>query len=219
MFKIKSIWTILAITILGYITYQTAFAFNEKNVIEDTIENVEIPEDKTIFLMVTDEHYGVSTSEIKQIRENINLWEFDKKTDQIFLKHNSMLPNERTKIMAIYDKGYDSFEHHADVLSLINTPYEHFYDGESVFKILGIGEDGSIQIEYKGKIINLAAGESYWSFGTEGYKLTKTVIKNYGIYDKSQFMKMKTKEELEAEKNKEPKKLQLEDYSSYPLIN
>jgi hypothetical protein len=132
-------------------------------------------------------------------------------------------------MMVLYDKGYTSFEHNMDVLSLINFPYSYYDNGNVLFQVYGVNKDGEVFLSYKNQRIHLKVGEAYHSVSTEGYMVTWTTIKNYGIYDKSQFnvegQKPTTKNGIPASNNINLNQLQKQplaptkpQYDSKPLV-
>lgn len=215
--KASFLWTIAVVVFFGYLMYQSAFAWNEKLVINEEVKSASLANDKTIFLMINDTHYGVQKNGIKKVKESLEMWSFDKKKEKVYVKHPTLLPHDKTQMMVIYDRGYDSFEHHSDVLSLIKFPFEHYYQDNLIFNIQGIGKKGEVYMTYKNKKIQLKPGESYWSFSSDGFKLTKTTIKNYGLYDKKQFTTMQTEEEKALEESGKPRGLDLRSLERKPL--
>lgn len=215
--KASIIWTLLIVVFVVYSVYQSAFIWNEKVVVSEEVDSKVIPEEKTVFLKIIDSHYGVQDNSIKKVKESLEMWSYDEKKEKIYVKHPTLLPNKKTQMMVIYDRGYDSFEHHSNVLSLMRFPFEHYYEDKMIFNIRGVGENGEVYMLYKNKKIQLEPGDSYWAFSSDGFKLTKTTIKNYGLYDKKQFTTMQTEEEMELEKSGKPKGLDLRTLEKRPL--
>ncbi|MCU7666921.1 hypothetical protein [Bacillus thuringiensis] len=228
--RIHAVWTILLVIFFFYLLYQSTFAWNEEVTAPETT-TTQLPENKTAFIVIKDTHYGVRRSGISSVQKSLELWKFDEKNEQVLLKHKNLLPTEKTQMMVLYDRGYDSFAHHSDVLSLVNFPYEHFYNGEEIFEVHGVKKDGEVYLTYKNKRIHLAPGESYHTVSSEGYKVTWTTIENYGLYDKSQFdikgKKVKDKHgevipqevDLGSLETKKLEPTEKKEYDTKPLVN
>lgn len=226
--RVSSIWTILLVIFFFYLLYQSTFAWDEE-VTRPVTETTKLPEDKTAFVIVKDTHFGVRRSAINSVKESLEMWDFDKRHEKVVLKHKNLLPTEKTQMMVLYDKGYDSFAHHSDVLSLINFPYQHYYDGEVAFEVYGVNKDGEVYLNYNNKRIHLKPGETYHAVAGEGYKVTWTTIKNYGLYDKKQFdtknsSKKSKKGEVQSEEidldslEKKPLEATEPKYDTNPLV-
>lgn len=222
--KVASIWTILLVLFLVFLIYQSAFSWNDKAPLQKA-EIEELESDETVFMTIKNKHYFVQNSSMQSIREALEMWSFDEDRGRVELKHSSLMPTDKTKMMLIYDRGYNSFERDSSVLSLINFPYNHYFEGEKMFVVTGVSAKGDVYMSYGDKKIHLKPGETYWTYSTEGYKLTKTTIENYGLYDKDQFKIMgevdeddknnDDKENGTKELNQEERKLK---YKSQPLV-
>ncbi|MFP3725675.1 hypothetical protein U8V72_10785 [Priestia filamentosa] len=213
--RVSAIWTILLVVFFFYLLYQSTFAWNEEVTTPETT-TTQLPENKTAFIVVKDKHFGVRRSGISSVQKSLEMWKFDEKREQVILKHENLLPTEKTQMMVLYDRGYDSFAHHSEVLPLVNFPYEHYYNGEEIFEVHGVKKDGEVYLTYKNKRIHLAPGESYHAVSSEGYKVTWTTIKNYGLYDKSQF-DIKGRKGVDKKGKAVPEEVDLQRLETKPL--
>lgn len=190
--KTSIIWTIILCIFILYLLYEARFSWSEEFSEPINEETTILSEDKTVFLIFEDKHYGTRRSGFNSLLESLEMWSFDETAKEVKIKYESLLPTDTTQLMIVYDRGYDSFEKHADVLSLSTFPYEYHYKEEPLFKIYSIDMNGNVYLEYKQKRILLSSGESYHTIEFNDFKLTQTTISNKGIYDKEQF-KLKEK--------------------------
>jgi glycine cleavage system H protein len=146
--------------------------------------------DKVIFVTIEEKRYGIKKPAFKSLLEGLETWSYDKVRDEVLLKFRSQLPKNNTKAMVIYDRGFDSFERYAEVLNIFSFPFQYSFKDQPFLTIVQVNKDGDAYFNFKGKRIKLAKGKSYISWSFDDKRLTKTIIKNHGFYDKKQFKLM-----------------------------
>lgn len=215
--KVSAIWSVILSIFFLYLLYQTTYAWDE--LVDRPEAETKISEEKTAFIMISDfNNFGLESSGIKSLQESLEMWSFDKKREKVLIKHKNLLPKLKTQMMIIYDKGYTSFEKHSEVLSLLRFPYTYFYKEEPIFTIEGINENGEVYLSYRSQRIYLKPGEAYHIPSFEGFRPTITRIKNYGLYDKKQFiLEEEDRLEKEMEKANKPKKINTDTLEIMPL--
>lgn len=212
IFLFKHLWFV-ALLLVGFnLIYQNSFSWSNKDLkaASQELKNNE----NVIFLVVEDKFSSAKANSFASLSNSLKTWEFDKKKQKMYVKYEKLLPYyysgegskkeiiyDKTKVMVLYDRGFDSFERYSEVLSVATFPYEYYFKGNPLVSINGIDKDGTVFIEYKGKRLKLGPNNDYSSHSISGFQLSKTVIKNYGIYQKNQFLPMeKPKKEKENEK-------------------
>lgn len=190
MRKTSHLWNYLLVGVLLYLLYQSTFTWQ-------TIEkNQEIKGNEVVFLTVEEKKYGIHKTSFDSLTESLKVWEFDEKNKQVYLKFDSLLPknpdgkDDETKVMVMYDRGFDGTERHAEVLKVSTFPYKYELKEAEQLTVEGINKDGSVYLRYKGKKVKLEKDKSYFSYSFSGFQFTKTTIENHGIYQKEQFKKL-----------------------------
>lgn len=214
IFTFKYIWVAVLLFMIGYFVYQTSYSWEEKS--EVSASNKLTSNEEVIFLVIKEEYSGAKKSGFDSLSDSLKTWEFDKRHKKLYLKYKKLLPyvkveNEnkdevtiydQTKVMILYDRGFDSFESYSEVLSVASFPYEYHFNGEPLITVHSIETDGTVYLEFKGKKIQLKPGEDYPDVSVKGFQLSRTNIENQGVYKKDQFVPFDEKEN----KNKNKKK-------------
>lgn len=221
LFCLKYCWVIVLALFVIYLLYQLTFSYSTDEV--DVVANNELTKEEDVIFVVIDESYiGKKDKGFKSLDENLNSFDFNKKEGKIYFKYKNQLPYytqdndgteektySNTKIIVVFDKGKDSFEHYTEVVSLSTFPYAYYLDNEKIFSVEGINSDGTVFMSFKDKTIKLTPDGSYSDFAFQNFQLTKAKIKNYGIMSKDNFIQLKTDNEIQKEelaKEKEAKK-------------
>ena len=178
-------WVFLLGLVVSFLGYQTFFSWEENDITSN--EKTVLEENKTIFLVIEEHQYAVKKTGFDSLFENLKTWEYDKKTENVSLKFESWLPKENTRVMVIYDRKYDSFRRFNDVLTIADFPYKYYFNDTPLLTVSGIKKDGTVQLSFKGKRIEVSPKSHYPDWQLDGVQLSKITIRNYGIFDKNQF--------------------------------
>lgn len=210
-------WTVILGIFFVYLFYQTTFAWDEKT--KEPELSAATLENKTAFVMISEvNNFGIDNSGIKKLQDSLEMWSFDKKREKVLLRHRSLIPDAKTQMMVIYDRGYESFERYSEVLPLLRFPYKHYFKEKEVFSVEAVGEAGDVYLSYKNQRVHLKPGDSYRVPSIEGYRPKMTTIKNYGLYEKKQFVLAADEVvAIEMEQNDEPKKVNIDEVEIMPL--
>lgn len=184
----KFFWVYIFIFIVFYLAYQLFFTWDISEQNDDNI-NI-IPEDRVIFLTIEEEKYGLKKASFDSLMESLQVWEFNKKTDTIYMKFDSMLPKSNTQVMIVYDRGFDAFEKHFEVLNISSVPYHYHFKSKPFLTLHHITEDGVAYLEFNGKKLKIEPGEVRLDWSIAGFQPTKYIVTNHGFYNKDRFHKM-----------------------------
>lgn len=232
-FLFKYIWVVFLLLVVNYFIYQNSFSWNQED--ENKATNRLKSNEEVIFIVVEEDYSGTQGSDFDSLSESLRTWEFDERHKKLYLKYEKLLPYtktgeetyyDNTKVILLYDRGFDSFERYSEVLSIATFPYKYYFNGKPFITVRSIDEDGTVFLEYKDKRIQLKPQDDYSTRAINGFQLSKTKIKNHGIYKKDQFLpfkdetKKKTKKGSKAKGNEDdsdsvadeaeaPKKLEL----------
>lgn len=198
LFLFKYIWVVFLVLVVNYFIYQNSFSWNQQD--ENNASNTLKNNEEVIFIVVEEEYSGVRGSEFDSLSDSLRTWEFDERHKKLYVKYEKLLPYtkvgeetyyDNTKVILLYDRGFDSFERYSEVMSIATFPYQYYFNGKPFITIRSIDEDGTVFLEYKDKRIQLKPQEGYSARALNGFQLSKTKIKNHGIYKKDQFLPFK----------------------------
>lgn len=233
LFLLKYIWVVFLLLVVNYFIYQNSFSWNQQD--ENNATNQLKNNEDVIFIVVEEDYSGSKGSDFDSLSESLRTWEFDERHKKLYVKYEKLLPYvkdgdatyyDNTKVILLYDRGFDSFERYSEVVSVATFPYNYYFNGKPFISIRSIDEDGTVFLEYKDKRIQLKPEEDYSTRALNGFQLSKTNIKNHGIYKKDQFLPFKeanngqskkgakqknkgNKDGVDVEDAPEPKKLEL----------
>lgn len=194
--KVRSFWIYTLFVIIFYFLYQMTFTWYSAE--GKPTENNE----KVVFITIEEEKYGLKRPPFDSLMDSLKIWEMNEKEiknekkDVVELKFfESQKPKEQTKVVVIYDKGFDSLnERYAEVINMYHFPYRYYFKEKQLITMHHVNEEGVAYFEYKGKRIKLDPDnrlhDTYMNFSFDEKRLTKTVITNHGFYDKNQFIQM-----------------------------
>lgn len=221
--SIKFFWVTILILIIGYLLYQSSFSWGTAT--EVTSDEALSNNEEVVFIVIKEEYAGVKKNGFDSLSTSLKTWEFDKKAQKLYLKyqkslpyttvgtgHNKELIYDKTKVMILYDRGFDSFERYSEVLPVASLPYQYFFNGEPLITVNNVNSEGTVFLEYKGKQIQLKSEENYPEVSFKGFKLSRTEIQNHGLYKKNQFLPFETEEKKDkkAKDNKKNDKKQID---------
>lgn len=216
---IKFFWVTILILIIGYLLYQSSFSWGTSE--EVTSDKALTNKEEVVFIVIKEEYAGVKKNGFDSLSTSLKTWEFDKRERKLYLKYQKSLPYttvgtghnkemvyDKTKVMILYDRGFDSFERYSEVLSVASLPYQYFFNGEPLITVNNVDAEGTVFLEYKGKQIQLKAEENYPEVTFKGFKLSRTEIQNHGIYKKNQFLPFESdvKDDKKDNKDKDDEK-------------
>lgn len=214
---VKYFWVVLLVVIIGYFLYQSSFSWEKKAEVSAT--NTLKSKEDVIFIVIEESYSGVKNSGFDSLSESLQTWDFNKRTKKLSVKYENLLPytmgedengNEvlnydQTKVIILYDRGFDSFERYSEVLSVASFPFVYHFKDEPFVTIHSIEEDGTVFLEFKGKQIQLKQGEDYPDMSVKGFQLVRTKIENQGIYKKNQFVPFESTKKAKEKQRKEKK--------------
>jgi hypothetical protein len=196
---LKYKWATAFLLLVGYFIYQTSFSW--ENSAEVSHEKKLTNEEEVVFIVIQENYIGASNSGFDSLADSMQTWDFDEKSKKLYLKHQKSLPYtlsgsennkfvqyDNTKVIILYDRGFDSFERYSEVLKVSTLPYQYFFKNEPLITVHQIDSTGTVFLEFKGKQIQLKANEDYPDLSIKGFQLVKTGIQNHGIYNKKQFV-------------------------------
>lgn len=202
-FLYKNIWSFMLLIFVGYFFYHAMFSWDEPDKSEATSDSIN--KNEVVFVIIKEHHYGSKKGGFDSLIESLQSWEFNKRQNEVYFKSKSLLPSNRpnTKVVVIYDRGFDSFERYSEVLAISSFPYKYHFKDKPLLTIFGVGDNGTVFMDYKGKKIKLNPEDvspPEWSI--ESYKWVKTEITNYGIFNKNQFKTFVDNNSNEESENK-----------------
>lgn len=201
-FLFKYIWVVFLVLVVNYFIYQNSFSWSHSDEKEAT--NTLKSNEDVIFIVVEEDYSGVKGNEFDSLSESLQTWAFDERHKKFYLKYEKLLPYvktgeetyyDNTKVILLYDRGFDSFERYSEVVSIATFPYKYYFNKKPFIAITSIDEDGTVFLEYKDKRIQLKPEERYSTRAVNGFQLSKTTIKNHGVYKKDQFLPFKEAKE------------------------
>lgn len=178
----SSIWTYFLILGIVYYVYQSSFGWSQVN------GRQAIDAEKVVFLTVQEQRYGVQKAGFSSLYKSLEIWKYDSKNKEVDLKFEANLPRSKTKVMFIYDRGYDSFQRFAQVTPIASFPYLYKYDNKALITVEGYNENGTLYLNYKGKKVELKSGKNYYAWSIQDRTLVKTSLTNQGLFSKDQFV-------------------------------
>lgn len=218
LFLFKYIWVVFLVLIVNYFIYQNSFSWNQAD--EKHATNTLKNNEDVIFIVVEENYSGVKGSEFDSLSDSLQTWAFDERHKKFYLKYEKLLPYvkvgeetyyDNTKVILLYDRGFDSFERYSEVVSIATFPYKYYFNGKPFIAITSIDADGTVFLEYKEKRIQLKPEERYSTRAVNGFQLSKTSIKNHGIYKKDQFLPFEDEKKETKKGNKEKGKAGIDD--------
>jgi hypothetical protein len=179
----SSIWTYALILGIVYYVYQSSFGYTAVKGKEAMDPN------QVVFVTIEEQRYGVQKAGFDSLYKELEVWKYHKKSGEVDLKFkaNQPQPGDRTKVMLIYDRGFDSFQRFAQVTPITSFPYQYDYEEKPFVNIESYNDSGTIYIDYRGKKIKLESGKTYYAWNIKDRTLVKTVLTNHGIMDKAKF--------------------------------
>lgn len=148
------------------------------------------PENKTIFFTVKEHQFTFRKRGFDTLLDSLKLWKYDKKTDTVYLREESLMPSKYTPLLVIYDKGYDSYEKQENIVPISSFPFSLKNSGSSL-QINQVDKDGTVYFKYLDKDLSLKAGKTYNLPYFDGFQLKWVTIKNHGLFDTKQFKTFK----------------------------
>lgn len=158
-----------------------------------------IPEKKVAFILIKENRYGANKTSFNSLTEHLKTWGFNEEKERIDVKFESMLPSEDSKVVVIYDRGFDSFERYSDLFFVRSFPYEYYFKNQPLISVKGVSSDGSVDLVYNGKRISLDPEQSYPEYDVSNFQFIHTEITNFGFFNHDQFHLMK--KDKKEEKN------------------
>lgn len=216
---IKYIWFVILLGIVGHFMYQSSFSWEEAEIKSNSTDLTN--EEEVVFVVIKEEFAGVKKNGFDSLSDSLKTWEFDKKNKNLYLKYTKDLPYSsygegkkkeivygKTKVIVLYDRGFDSFERYSEVLSISSLPYKYYFKDEPLITVHDVDSDGTVFLEFKGKLVQLKSGDSYPDLTVKGFHLAKTEIVNHGIYKKTQFLPLidETKKDSKKKDGEKSKK-------------
>lgn len=181
MNRVSNIWVFLTLMLFIYLIYQSSFTWYKVEG-ETKKDNEDV-----VLITIQEKRYGMVKRTFESLEEKLKTWELNRENKEVKFKYISQLPGEETKVVMIYDRGYDSFERFAKVLNVYTIPSQYKFDNKPFISIESVNENGDVYLVFEGKKIKIERGEKYRDWKIEDYWLTKTVIENNGIYKKEDF--------------------------------
>lgn len=196
-------WLVAFIAFSVLLLFQSFYTWsNDESVSADAVS---LPENKTIFLTFEETSFGTKKRGFDTLFNSLETYQYDKEKGIVWIKpvetasklneggtKATQLPRSNTQVMAIYDKGFDSFQKREDILSISTFPYEYLQNDEPFFEVRSIDREGNAYLTFRGKRLKLDANSSYPAVWFEGLRLKSMIIKNHGILDHSQFKEFET---------------------------
>jgi hypothetical protein len=187
-FVLRNKWLLFFISVVLLFSYQSLFSWNKEE--KEMEKTSTIKKENVVFVVIEEHQMGNERTGFESLFDNLQTWKFDKKKEKISVKYTSWLPKENTKAILLYERRLDSFQRFSDALVVNHFPYQYYFEDAPLLTIHHIEKDGTVQLMFKGKKIEVKSGETYpdWSFND--WKLTKTTIVNHGLVNKKRFTLM-----------------------------
>jgi hypothetical protein len=184
--RISKFWRIGLVLLLLYLLYQNKFSWS--NDFNQIVDSVELQSKQVVLLSIKEHKFGVSRTPFASLTAGLKIYEYDKKAKIVTVKFDTLLPQKKTKIMVLYDRGFDSFEKTSEVFSVSTFPYAYDFQEKRLVSLNHVNEDGTLFLTYKDRKIRLKPNEEYWDWTLDnGFQIKVTIVKNNGIFDKTQF--------------------------------
>jgi len=179
-------WTIFLVLLFIYFLYHVLFFWNQDFSTEHKEKN--LPTDQVAFMLIQEKTYGLKRPSFGgPLLTSLKVWDYDKDHNQVDLRFESLLPTDKSKAMVVYDRGFESFEKHAEVFSVNSFPYRYNFKSEPFISILGMEKDGTLYVDFKGTKIKLEPGDSKRKWSFDGFQVSSIKITNNGLYKKENF--------------------------------
>jgi len=178
-------WTVLLALLTFYFLYQWLYGWNHSGASEGAVS--EIAEDQVAFVVIKENNFPSKSSSFKPLLEGLKVWEMNEEENKIRFKFDTLLPTDKSKVMLVYDRGFESFERHAEVFSVNIFPYQYYFEQEPFVSVYDADKDGTVYLEFKGKRIKLGPNDSYRTFSFNGIQGAWIKIENHGLFKKDQF--------------------------------
>lgn len=194
------LWLIALIGMTLFFTFQLFYTWQTTD--SDPSHPSMLPNGKTLFLTFEETNFGTRKRGFDTLFDKLETYRYEKDTDTVWIKpvqtaavkeggsKPSQLPRSNTQVMAIYDKGFDSFQKREDILPIASFPYEYQEKGEDFFEIRSVDKDGNAYLTFRGKRLKLDPGSRYPAIWFDGLRLKMMVIHNHGVMDHDQFKEM-----------------------------
>lgn len=181
------LWTVISIAVLLFLIIQMIYVDHPA---DKKSNQVDFPENKTIFFTVKEHQFSIRKKGFDTLVESLKLWGYDKNKDIVYLREESLMPNQYTPLLVIYDKGYDSFEKQENIVPISSFPFSLKNAGSS-FQVNQVDKDGKVYFQFRDKELSLKAGDTYRLPYFDGVQLKTVTIQNHGLFDSKQFKAFK----------------------------
>lgn len=159
-------------------------------------DNSTIDENATAFVVIEEKTVPSKNSSLEPLLKGLEMWKYNEDENEVLFKFDTLLPTSKSKVMVVYDRGFESFERRADVFSVNNFPYDYYVEDQPLISVYDADSDGTVYLEYEGKRIKLAPNDTYRTAELKGFKLSFISIHNHGLLQKEQFKSLYKPSEL-----------------------
>ncbi|QST02912.1 hypothetical protein IMZ31_20400 (plasmid) [Pontibacillus sp. ALD_SL1] len=177
-------WFLALVVLAGWLHYQVFFTWEEAEPLHEETSDV-LNERDVITVIIEQKQYGGKNSGFDSLKENLETWSFDRENKVLDVKFEGWLPNERTKVLVVYDRRIGNLQRFNDVLPIATFPYQYFIGDDPLIAVYEADGSGTVRLIYNGRRIELKNGDSYSDWSFEGFQVTHTSIVNYGPLPKS----------------------------------
>lgn len=179
-------WTIFLVILFIYFVYHVLFFWNQDFSTEHKEKN--LPTDQVSFMLIQEKTYGLRRPSFGgPLLNSLKVWDYNEDKNQVYFRFESLLPTEKSKVMVVYDRGFESFEKHAEVFSVNSFPYRYNFKSQPFISISGMDKDGTLYVDFKGTKIKLEPGDSTRKWSFDGFQMSSIKITNNGLYKKENF--------------------------------
>lgn len=174
----------MLVILIAYFCYQSTFTwYNAEG-------KSEVKKDKVLFVTITEHRFGSKGSGMDSIDNKLSNYSFDEDKEIVKLKNEVQLPKKgKTKVVVIYDRGFESFEKHSEVLPISDFPFQYSLNDQPYFNVQNVDEDGNVYFTFKDKKVKVNLHKTYTDISIN----ERVVIKNHGYYKLDQFQLMEKK--------------------------
>lgn len=192
------LWLLLFLAIVCVFLFQHFYTWSDGA--HAAKEERSLPEGRAVFLTFEETSFGTKKRGFDPLFTSLESYRYDKKEQLVWLKpvesgssvreggtRPTQLPQSGTQVMAIYDKGFDSFQKKEDVLPVSAFPYRYLQNEALFFEIRSIDKDGNVYLTFRGKRLKLEPHRFYPDVWFEGLRMKTMIIKNHGVFRHDQF--------------------------------